>query len=204
MSHGKRLAIESYRRLAALTELHSGEKVTQRSLAARLGISLGLANGLLRDLEARGFIAVNRFAGSTAARYVLTRKGRAELMRLAVACADDADAMLAPIRAEMHRRIGRMKAAGRRRALLFGDGQLIDMAASALLAAGIGVAGILDAMHTGGRKSLSKSEMHEMRYDVAVALTRRDADRLRQCLGRRVPVVQLLGNVVSKEQVRGR
>jgi DNA-binding Lrp family transcriptional regulator len=44
------------RRLAALAEIASDGTVTQRSLASRLDVSLGLANALLRGLENGGLI----------------------------------------------------------------------------------------------------------------------------------------------------
>ena len=80
---------ETHRRLAALTEIASGRKVTQRSLASRLGVSLGLANALLRGLEKDGLVAVNRSAGSQILRYAVTRAGQAELLLLALSGGED-------------------------------------------------------------------------------------------------------------------
>ena len=47
---------ELQRRLAALAEIASDGTITQRSLASKLEVSLGLANALLRGLESDGLI----------------------------------------------------------------------------------------------------------------------------------------------------
>ena len=72
---------ETHRRLKALMEVRADTAMTQRSLARAVGISLGLANGLLRRLETERLVKVERAAGS--ARYRLTAAGRAALLRLA-------------------------------------------------------------------------------------------------------------------------
>lgn len=198
---------ERLRRLEALAELNSGERITQRSLAARLGISLGLANGLLRGLEAEGLIAVNRSAASQMLRYAVTNEGRTEMLRLALGFASESDRTLAPLRAEIQRRAARLASAGHRRALLYGDGPLADMAASALLNAGMKLVGVVSAETTiggvAGARIRPPSDLKRLTADVAVALTNTDARRLRSHLGTRVPVVQLLADLADKEMSRG-
>ena len=65
-----------------MSELEKGEPVSQREIAGRLGIALGLVNSYLKTLSAKGLVTVramprNRFA------YLLTPKGFAEKSRLA-------------------------------------------------------------------------------------------------------------------------
>ena len=186
---------EAHRRLVALSEIIAGGKITQRSLASRLGVSLGLANGLLRELETDGLIAVNRSTGVRALRYAVTKKGRVARMRLAGAFAADSDRMLEPLRAELQGRTDRIRADGRRKALLCGCGPLADMAASAILNAGMKLAGIVSPDAAGGGvagvRARSLSDADGVACDVAIALCPRDAQRLRRRLGARVPVVVL-------------
>ena len=84
---------DSYRRLAALAEIASDDKVTQRLIAARLGISLGLANALLRELEADGLVRVKREPANVS-RYVITRAGRDRTRALSAEFASEAAALL--------------------------------------------------------------------------------------------------------------
>jgi DNA-binding MarR family transcriptional regulator len=83
----------AYRRLAALGEILSGEKVTQRSLAARLGVSLGLMNGILRDMEKDGWVKVDPLPGG-AAQYAVTAAGRRAMTKVAREFAEHASEVL--------------------------------------------------------------------------------------------------------------
>jgi DNA-binding MarR family transcriptional regulator len=82
MNNGQHNDQENLRSFLLMSELESGEPVTQREIAGRLGIALGLVNSYLKTLAAKGFVTVkamprNRFA------YLLTPKGFAEKSRLA-------------------------------------------------------------------------------------------------------------------------
>ena len=198
---------DTQRRLAALTEIASGGKVTQRSLATRLGVSLGLANGLLRGLERGGLVTVNRSAASQRTRYRLTSAGRSALIRLG---ADFVAAFMAPLarlRDEMQRRAARAADKGARKALLCGSGWLADVAASAVLNAGMKLTGVVspdaDAGAVAGLKVRPMADAGRIRCDVAVALNPRDAKALRVHLGRRIPVALLLSRSAGRRAGRG-
>jgi len=73
---------DNLRSFLLLSELENGEQISQREIAGRLGIALGLVNSYLKTLAAKGFVTVkamprNRYA------YLLTPKGFAEKSRLA-------------------------------------------------------------------------------------------------------------------------
>jgi len=67
-------------------ELETNPNTTQRDLSARLNISLGKTNYLLRELILRGFIKAKNFTGNPGKlnkiRYFLTEKGLEEKFRL--------------------------------------------------------------------------------------------------------------------------
>jgi len=74
---------DNLRSFLLLSELENGEQISQREIAGRLGIALGLVNSYLKTLAAKGFVTVkamprNRYA------YLLTPKGFAEKSRLAI------------------------------------------------------------------------------------------------------------------------
>src|SRR6058998_3330168 len=74
------------RELEILTAIAEGDSTTQRALAARLGVALGLTNLYLKRLAKKGFIKITEFPRKPAARkrlrYVLTPKGLLEKSRL--------------------------------------------------------------------------------------------------------------------------
>src|SRR6185369_13267310 len=71
----------AHRELKLLEAIAEDNEVTQRRLASRLGIAVGLANLYLRRLARKGFIkCVNVRANRV--RYLITPKGIAEKSRL--------------------------------------------------------------------------------------------------------------------------
>lgn len=56
---------------------------TQRSLAARLGVSLGTVNGALRRMAAADLLTFGEISGSRTRRLILTDKGRRRLAQVA-------------------------------------------------------------------------------------------------------------------------
>ena len=75
-------------RLRVLRALEANPKLSQRQLAAELGVSLGGVNYALRALVERGFVKADNFRKSgakVAYLYVLTPKGIAEKSTLATA-----------------------------------------------------------------------------------------------------------------------
>ena len=74
------------RDLEILTAIAEGHPLTQRDLAERMGIALGLANLYLKRLARKGFIKITDFPRKPAARkrlrYLLTPQGISEKTRL--------------------------------------------------------------------------------------------------------------------------
>jgi DNA-binding MarR family transcriptional regulator len=80
--------MERYRErdLEILTAIGEGRPLTQRALAQRLGVALGLTNLYLKRLAGKGFIKITEFPRKPYARkrlrYIVTPKGLLEKSRL--------------------------------------------------------------------------------------------------------------------------
>jgi DNA-binding MarR family transcriptional regulator len=74
--------LDTYRSFLLLSEISGAEQLSQRELAKRLGIALGLVNSYLKNLVAKGFVRVSNFPKNRYA-YLLTPMGFAEKSRLA-------------------------------------------------------------------------------------------------------------------------
>ena len=72
---------EDQRNLVILNEIANGTGVTQRSLAQKGGIALGLTNLYLKRLVRKGYIKISTIPSSRI-KYLLTPKGIAEKTRL--------------------------------------------------------------------------------------------------------------------------
>ncbi|RNC72766.1 MAG: winged helix-turn-helix transcriptional regulator [Desulfuromonadales bacterium] len=74
--------LDTYRSFLLLSEIATEEPVSQRELARRAGIALGLVNSYLKNLVAKGYVRVKAFPRNRYA-YLLTPQGIAEKSRLA-------------------------------------------------------------------------------------------------------------------------
>ena len=72
---------ESQRQLTILTEIAEGRPITQRAIADKMGVALGLVNLYLKRLVRKGYIKVSTIP-SNRIKYLLTPKGVAEKARL--------------------------------------------------------------------------------------------------------------------------
>lgn len=82
MNDNEEKVLETYRSFLLLSEISGNEQLSQRELAKRLGIALGLVNSYLKNLVTKGFVRVNNFPKNRYA-YLLTPTGFAEKSRLA-------------------------------------------------------------------------------------------------------------------------
>lgn len=73
---------EAIRTFQLMNEIEDGTVVSQRELAGRLGVAVGLVNSYLKNLVAKGYVRVKNYPRNRYA-YLLTPKGFAEKGRLA-------------------------------------------------------------------------------------------------------------------------
>ncbi len=72
---------EGYKELQVLSEVESSPEITQRQLAQRAGIALGLTNALLRNMIKKGYIRANKASWKRWV-YALTPEGATFKLRL--------------------------------------------------------------------------------------------------------------------------
>ena len=82
MNDNEEKVLDTYRSFLLMSEIDSGENLSQRELARRLGIALGLVNSYLKNLVAKGYVRVKNFPKNRYA-YLLTPQGVTEKTRLA-------------------------------------------------------------------------------------------------------------------------
>jgi DNA-binding MarR family transcriptional regulator len=75
-------APDDFKAFQLLSEVTDEQPVSQRELAKRLGIALGLVNSYLKNFVAKGFIRIKNYPHNRYA-YLLTPNGMAEKARLA-------------------------------------------------------------------------------------------------------------------------
>jgi DNA-binding MarR family transcriptional regulator len=136
--------------LDLLAALEADDEQTQRGLAQRMGVALGLTNAYLRRAVRKGLVKV-RQAPARRFAYYLTPQGFAEKARLTREYLRDSFGFFRRARAECDDLLRQAAAHGHRRILLVGGGELAEIA---VLAAGehdIALVAVLDPARNAGR-----------------------------------------------------
>jgi DNA-binding MarR family transcriptional regulator len=134
------------RDLEILTAVGEGTPLTQRDLAQRLGVALGLANLCLKRLATKGFIKIVEFPRRPAARkrlrYLLTPKGIKEKSRLTYEHVAYALALYRRARQTLRESLSLLPETGMKRIALCCTGEAAELAYLALKEFGIEPVGI--------------------------------------------------------------
>ena len=188
---------EDQRRLAALQAIAEDDQITQRRLAGRLGVSLGLAHAILHELESKGWVSCR--SRSRAKRHAVTAAGRGATARLALRVGIGAGALCGTLRKEMACKLGSLRKSSR--VLLCGNGALADMAASAILNARLKLVAVVSEESRGFISGLPVQTVEragKIACDMAVALRPADASALKPHLQKKTSRLVLLANAESR------
>jgi DNA-binding MarR family transcriptional regulator len=134
---------DNLRSFLLMSELEKGEPISQREIAGRLGIALGLVNAYLKNLAAKGFVTVkamprNRFA------YLLTPKGFAEKSRLAFQHLSNFNKLYRITRQDSLALFSRLREEGVKRVSFCGLDDLTEIAYLSLQEAGLELEQVMD------------------------------------------------------------
>jgi DNA-binding MarR family transcriptional regulator len=134
--------IEAHRDLKLLEAVEQDSRVTQRGLAGKLGIALGLTNIYLRRLVRKGYIkCVN--VQSNRITYLITPRGIAEKARLMYEFMDYSLHLYGEVRQHLRQALAECAAADRRVAI-YGRGEAAELAYLSLREFGLEPVAIFD------------------------------------------------------------
>ena len=112
--------------LRLLDELSREDTLSQRALADRLGIALGLVNAYIKRLCKKGYIKV-KFLPRNRIKYILTPRGFSEKSKLAYRFMHYSILYFKDVRQRIESLYARMVQEGVRSVLLWGDGELAEL-----------------------------------------------------------------------------
>jgi DNA-binding MarR family transcriptional regulator len=120
------------RDLEILTAVDEGGTLTQRALAQRLGVALGLTNLYLKRLSRKGYLKIVEFPRKPATRkrlrYLLTPKGIAEKTRLTYEHMSYALNLYRRTRETLRATLATLAPSGAKRIALYGTGDAAELA----------------------------------------------------------------------------
>jgi ribosomal protein S25 len=122
----KAMDVEAHRDLRLLEAVHEDSRVTQRGMAKKLGIALGLANIYLKRMIHKGYIKVVNVQPNRIS-YLITPRGIAEKARLTYEFMDYSLHLYGEVRQHLREAMQDCAAAGKRVAI-YGSGEAAELA----------------------------------------------------------------------------
>lgn len=131
------------RDLEILSTIAQGGPLTQRSLAQKMGIALGLTNLYLKRLARKGYIKLSSVPPNRI-KYYLTPKGFSEKARLTYQYMDYSLQLYRQTRIALRQALDPLARQGHRRVVIYGTGEAAELAYLTIQELGLDLAGVVD------------------------------------------------------------
>ena len=168
-----------------LTEVADEQPVSQRELAKRLNIALGLVNSYLKNFVAKGYIRIKNYPQNRYA-YLLTPNGMAEKARLAYQHVNYFTSLYTVTRQDYLTLFRHLAELGVSNVTFCGVDEVAEIAWLSLQEAGLELAGVMDDESPGcefmGRQVAGMSPQFLLKSQRIVITSLKRADRLRSRL----------------------
>jgi DNA-binding MarR family transcriptional regulator len=126
-----------------LSEVERDAAITQRSLASKLGVALGLTNLYLKRLARKGYIKITTIPGNRI-RYLLTPQGLTEKSRLTYQYMKYSLSYYRDIRERLNDMLAPLDGAPGQRVVICGTGELAELAYLSLREMNLTCVGFVD------------------------------------------------------------
>ena len=162
---------EAYRELKVLEELSANPSLTQRTLANRLEVALGLTNLMIRRLVKKGYVKVvstrkNRIS------YFLTPSGITEKTRLTYEYLQYSLHLYREVRHVLTDTLSQVAASGGRRVVFFGTSEIAEITYLTLKELGLELVGVVDDEVAGtqflGLPVMRLQDMNTLSFDCGI------------------------------------
>ena len=137
------MKLQGQRDLLLLSEVERDAHVTQRSLASKLGVALGLTNLYLKRLAHKGYIKISTIPPHRI-RYLLTPQGMAEKSRLTYQYMQYSITHYRDMRTRLRGTLTDAVGDGVARVVIYGTGELAEMAYLSLKEMNLTLVGFID------------------------------------------------------------
>jgi len=137
--------VEARRNLRALEAIARDDRVTQRSLASKLGMALGLTNIYLKRLVRKGYVKCVNLQ-SNRLRYLLTPKGITEKTRLTYEFMEYSLFLYRQVRDQLRTRLEPYVLEHRTRVAIYGGGEVAELAFLSIAEMGLELVAVFDGV----------------------------------------------------------
>ena len=176
----------AYRDLQLLTELSSEAPVTQRGLAKKQGLALGLTNLLIRRLVRKGYVKIVNLQRNRI-RYLVTPTGLMEKARLTYEYIEYSLYFYRQIREFLTRTLATIPPSAGKKILLCGTGEVAEIAFLLLQRNGFEIVAVVEPQTGAGAVFLGQpvkhlSELAALSFDWAIVTSLHARDQMKQRL----------------------
>jgi DNA-binding MarR family transcriptional regulator len=157
--------------LKLLDEITREPEISQRALAAKLGIALGLVNSYVKRLYKKGHIKVKTLPRNRI-KYIITPLGFAEKVRLTYDYMNYSIMYFREIRDNIERTYSRMMAEDIKRILLWGDGEIAELCYVSARGLPLKIVGLISESRSDagffGHNIYTPAEIEMIEYDAVL------------------------------------
>ncbi len=173
------MRVDAHRDFRLLTEISSEVSVTQRQLARKFGLALGLTNFLIHRLIRKGYVKVINLERNRL-RYLLTPKGVAAKARLTYQYLEYSLHLYRATRTFVAQVLSAIMESGRTRTVLVGTGEVAEIAFLILQQHGVRVVAVMEESLDGRRLFMNQpvrtlEELPRLSYDWIVIASFKDS-----------------------------
>lgn len=165
---------QDIRSLQLLEEIENDYGPSQRDLARKLNISLGLVNSFIKRLATKGYVKITTIPRNRV-RYILTPKGFAEKSRLTYEFIQYSFHFYKKAVMELHELVDEFRRRDVKKVIFFGANDLAEIASISLRGTDVELIGVVDDERAGeeflGFRVKSVKDLRKAQYD-RVILTR--------------------------------
>jgi DNA-binding MarR family transcriptional regulator len=166
--HGNIMDNQDYRTLRLLEEIERDNNLSQRGVAKKLNISLGLANSFIKRLAGKGYFKITSVPKNRV-RYILTPEGFAEKTRLTYQYIQSSYRYYKEARMKFRMLLQSLTTNGVKNVALYGAGELAEIAYISFKETSLNITGVVDDNKIGhnffGFKVVGSSSIDNLTFD---------------------------------------
>jgi len=186
---------QDIRSLQLLEEIENNFGPSQRDLARKLNISLGLVNSFIKRLATKGYVKITTIPRNRV-RYILTPKGFAEKSRLTYEFIQYSFRFYKKAVMELHELADEFRKRDIKKVVFFGANDLAEIASISLRGTDVELIGVVDEERAGqeflGFRVKSIKDLREAHYDRVI---------LTGVASQELGLQQLLQNEIPREKI---
>jgi len=157
--------------LRLLEALSSDQSPSQREIAKRLKISLGMVNALLKRLVQKGYLEISNISESKV-KYLLTPKGDLEISNLTYRYIRHSLGFYKEIQEKLRNLFKEIKIEGKQRIVLYGNGAISNIACEVMNEQSLTLVDIID----------NEKDVVDLDYDIILILELEEYSSIAQSL----------------------